>query len=144
VGARRALEAKRGGGWEQDARFGGDMVVGITTWGERVSPVLDAAERLVVFRTAPRVGETRAVDLSGLSPCQRAAAIRSSGIDVLICGAATRRLLEALADSGMTVVPWVSGTVSEILQAFSRGDLDDERFTMPGCRRGRHGHRRRR
>jgi len=130
------------------------MIVGITTWGDRVSPVLDAAERLVIFRSGPCAGERRAVDLSGrcaggeravdlsgLSVWQRAAAIEAAGVDVLICGAVTTRLLGALTGSGVTVVPWVSGPVSEILQAFSCGRLD-ERFSMPGCGRGRRRSRR--
>lgn len=111
------------------------MTVGITTWGDRVSPVLDAAERLLVFRTGSVAGGTSVVDLSGLSFWGRAAEIERAGIDVLICGAVTRPLLDALTGSGLTVVPWISGSVDEILEAFSCGELSNERFAMPGCGR---------
>ncbi len=117
------------------------MIVGVTTWGDRVSPVLDVAERLVVFSPGSCAEGGTAIELSGMSMMHRAAAIEASGIDVLICGAVTKPLLAALTRSGMTVVPWVSGAVDEILEAFSCGRLDD-RFAMPGCGRGRRRHRR--
>jgi len=119
------------------------MVIGVPTWEDRVSPVLDTAERVVVVDTDGGPASTRVVALGGLSPRQRVVAMREAGIDVLICGGITRRLLEALTVGGMTVVPWVSGPVEEVIDAFGRGRLEDGRFWMPGCgrrrRRGRGG-----
>lgn len=115
------------------------MVVGITTWGDRVSPVLDTAEQLLVFDAERGPEAARVVVLSGLTFWTRAAAIGGAGIDVLICGAVTRPLLEALTASGLTVVPWVSGAVDDILQAFSCGETVEQRFAMPGCGRARRG-----
>ena len=113
------------------------MRVGVPTWEDRVSPVLDTAERVVVVDTEAGAASTRVVNLGGLSPRQRVVAMREAGIDVLICGGITRRLLEALTVGGMTVVPWVSGPVEEVIDAFGRGGLEDGRFSMPGCGRGR-------
>jgi predicted Fe-Mo cluster-binding NifX family protein len=83
------------------------------------------------------------VGLAGLGLWSRAAEISRAGIDVLICGAVTRPLMDALAASGIRVVPWVSGEVNEILDAFGSGELAEGRFSMPGCGRQRCRRRRR-
>ncbi|MBD3349744.1 MAG: dinitrogenase iron-molybdenum cofactor biosynthesis protein [Candidatus Eisenbacteria bacterium] len=114
------------------------MIVGIPAWGERVSPVLDAAEQLVVLESGTEGrGSGRVVNLSGLSPWRRVAAIRKAGVEVLICGAVTRPLMESLSAGGVQVVPWVSGRMDEVLEAFAAGRLQDGRFSMPGCGRMR-------
>jgi len=106
--------------------------------------VLDAAERLLVV-DASGERQRSEIGLSGLSLWRRAAAIEQSGVEVVICGAVTRPLLEALRGAGVQVVPWVSGPVEEILRAYARGELVQDAFGMPGCgRRMRRGGGRRR
>lgn len=112
------------------------MRVGIPVWGEMVSPVLDAAETLLVFETDAAEGACGEVSLSVSVGSRRVGVISGAGVEVLICGAVTRPLLEMLESAGVTVVPWVSGRVSEVLEAFEGGRLTQQRFAMPGCRRG--------
>lgn len=119
------------------------MRVGIPTWNGRISPLLDTAERLVVVDTGRESGD-RAEDvaLGAGSLWGRAASISELGLDVLICGAVSGRLAEMLSGGGLTVVPWRSGDVEEVLRAFAEGRLDEPQFLMPGCC-GRRGGRRR-
>ena len=114
------------------------MRIGITVWGEMISPVLDAAERLLVFETSQAAdGAVEEVRLGGLGGPRKVAAMAESGIEVLICGAVTRGLLDMLEGEGIQVVPWISGRVADVLAAFAGGRLGEGRFSMPGCCGGR-------
>lgn len=111
------------------------MRVGISVWEGRVSPVLDAAERLAVFEFGPGAdAEATEVRLPTDGVARRAAVMSELGLDVLICGAVTRRLADTLVAHGVSVVPWISGTVEEVLRALDGGELAESRFAMPGCR----------
>jgi predicted Fe-Mo cluster-binding NifX family protein len=121
------------------------MRVGIPVWNDHVSPVMDAAERLLVVeieggRALRR--EIRRLDPGSLAGT--AAAVRSADVDVLICGAVSSELARALGAGGARVVPWVTGAADEVVSAFVEDALGDARFTLPGCGRGPGGGRRRR
>jgi predicted Fe-Mo cluster-binding NifX family protein len=108
--------------------------VGIPIWGDRVSPVLDTAESLLVV-DGGAVAEARTVRLEGRDVQQRAREIGEVGLDVLVCGAVSRPLSLALAAVGVRVVAWISGQVEDVLRAYQAGELGRPRYLMPGCRR---------
>ena len=118
------------------------MRVAIPKWGEQVSPVLDAARTLLVVDSgAAGVNGRDEVALDGGCQAERAAVIVGLHVDVVICGALSRGLEERLTDSGITVVSWIVGCVEDVLAAYERGELPEDRFRMPGrserrrCRR---------
>lgn len=121
------------------------MRVAIPISDGRISPVFDAARRLVlvdiedgrdVGRTEERLEEA---DLS-----RRARRVAELGVDVLICGAISRPLEAMLLSAGVEVVPQTCGQAEDVLGTFLSGELTDEAFLMPGCcgrRRRFHGGR---
>jgi len=121
------------------------MRIGIPVWGSRISPVFDAARRLVVVDVAEgrEVGRTHE-DLTAVLPPQRARRLQSLGVDTLLCGAISRPLAGMLSSYGIAVVPWMSGGFEEVLRAYVGGSLSEERYAMPGCcgQRRRFGRRR--
>ena len=74
---------------------------------------------------------------------RRADRLAQQGVDTLICGAISRALESLLTARGVQVIPRVCGSVDEVLGAFCTGELDDERFAMPGCCDGRRRRQRR-
>jgi len=120
------------------------MRIAIPIWQSRVSPVFDAARRLLIVdveegRETARTEET----ISEISPPRKARRLRELGVDVLICGAVSRPLAALIAQSGVRVVPWIAGDVEEVLKYYIDGRMPDPRFLMPGCGRywGRGGRR---
>lgn len=110
--------------------------VGIAVWKGRVSPVFDTAGQLLLVAFADdRETERRWEELSPSVPHQRARRVFELGVEVLICGAISRSLALALAALEVRVVPWKSGEVEDVLQAYRGGSLGDHRFSMPGCER---------
>jgi len=117
--------------------------IAIPTWNGRVSPVFDAAEKLLI------------VDIKENNECSRfeteirrnnfpskVVKLKELGIDTLICGAISMPLFYMVKNSGIYVIPWISGLTEDVLKAF----LDERlfQFLMPGSIRywGR-GHGRR-
>lgn len=115
------------------------MRTAIPVFDGRISPVFDAARRLVLVdvengREVQRIEQV--VDEPELS--HRARRVVELGADVLICGAISRPLEALLSSAGVKVISQTSGRAEDVLRAFISGRLTEQAFVMPGCR----GHRR--
>ncbi len=119
------------------------MKVAIPVRNGRISPVFDAACRLVVieFRSGvPSSREEYAVSAPGGEA--RASLLQELGVTTLICGAISNHTARMVELHGIELVPWTAGEVEEVLAAYRAGSLYGEGFAMPGCggmRGGRRG-----
>lgn len=116
------------------------MRVGLTVWDSRISPVADAAAEVLVVRRddGEWVSEDR-VRLPNAGHGRAAAAISALDLDVLVCGAVSRRYAAMLEQAGVRVLAWVAGEWRDVLEALSDGELTSDRFIMAGCGRRRRG-----
>lgn len=110
------------------------MRVAIPTWNGRVSPVFDTASRLLVVEVGPEGQYNRyETDISDQSLPSKVMRLTGLAVDTLICGAISRPLASMITAAGIELIPWISGQVEEVLQAFLRGALFTPQFLMPGC-----------
>ena len=121
------------------------MRVALPIWSNRISPVLDVCQRLLVVDVEDGAEIARHEEaLLGQDLRARAAQVTGLGIQTLICGAVSWPLEELLANSGVHVISNTCGCTEDVLQAFIAGELSEDIFLMPGCcgrrRRGRRGH----
>ena len=110
------------------------MKIAIPVSDARISPVFDAARRLLLvdIEDGREVGRTEEVrEESQLAP--RASRIAELHTDVLVCGAISRPLQAMLISAGVEVIPQTCGQVEEVVQAFISGQLSGDAFIMPGC-----------
>jgi predicted Fe-Mo cluster-binding NifX family protein len=114
------------------------MRVAFATWNDRIAPVFDVTRRLHVVDMAGRrvVGESE-TSLLDESPAARAARLVALGVDALVCGAISRPQQALIQAYGLTVVPFVTGDLCEVVAAWRAGTLASEAFAMPGCAGGR-------
>jgi predicted Fe-Mo cluster-binding NifX family protein len=126
------------------------MRVAIPVWNNCVSSAFDFAHRLLLIdvREGREISRSE-ISLSKEPSLQKAIRLKSLSVDVLICGAISRSLAFQVAASGIEVLPYVLGSVDEILNAYLAGQLGQARFAMPcswpGARKGfRHWRRCRR
>jgi predicted Fe-Mo cluster-binding NifX family protein len=121
------------------------MKIALPIWNRRISPLFDTAGRVLIFDfEGSSTGGGEEHDIQGLNPSVRVQRIKELGADVLICGAVSNPVAHLIESAGIDLVPWVSGPVVEVIEAFRAGQLDRPRYFMPGCgrmRRGRHGRR---
>jgi predicted Fe-Mo cluster-binding NifX family protein len=129
------------------------MKIAVPVWNDSVSNVFDFAGRLLLveFDGSKEVSRSE-VPVQVQSLPERAVWLNRLGVNILLCGAISRALANMVAASGIEVLPYVTGRVDEVLQAYLTGQLIQPRFTMPGCwpgarkgfgrcRRGGRGHR---
>jgi predicted Fe-Mo cluster-binding NifX family protein len=110
------------------------MKIAIPVCGNRVSTVFDAADELLIIETGPGVvPEQLRACWKNETLIARTAQIRESGVQVLICGALSRSVSRMLNAAGIRVIPFIRGTVDEILEAFRNGTLSGRHFFLPGC-----------
>jgi predicted Fe-Mo cluster-binding NifX family protein len=116
------------------------VTIAIPVSQERISPVLDAAVRLLlVTRRRGKEVERKEFVLSPLPPEGLARSVAELRVDVLLCAALSEPLLRALERRGVRVKPHLCGEVESVLRAFDCGQLRRDEFRMPGCW-GQHSH----
>lgn len=121
------------------------MKVAIPIWNNRISPLFDTACRVLIWSLeGGGDGDREEHDFRGLIPPMKVRRIKELEADVLICGALSNTVAYLVESAGIRLVPWISGPVDEVIEAFKTGQIDEPRYFMPGCgrmRRGRGGRR---
>ncbi len=110
------------------------MRIGIPVWNNWVSPVLDTAGTLLLV-DIERLRETGRSVVSIDTPefAQKVRRICELDVDVIICNAVSRGLLELLSLPGKEVIPMRSGPVDEIVSAYLEGNLHAPRYVVGDC-----------
>jgi predicted Fe-Mo cluster-binding NifX family protein len=68
-------------------------------------------------------------------PAELLQILRTEKVRVIICGAISIEPAEMLTSAGFELIPFITGDVSTVLEAFIKGDTLGETFNMPGCGR---------
>ncbi len=110
------------------------MKAAFAVWEGRISPVFDVSRRalLVTFEDGQE-RERREASIDGPSAADKVTRLRDLDVDVVVCGAISAALQQALVGHGVQVVPFVAGDIEAVASAFGAGTLPAPRFTMPGC-----------
>jgi len=109
------------------------MKIAITVWGNRISPVFDSAQRLLVVEVCRAEIVHRQIEIFQAGLFSRFIELLVElEVEVVICGALSDELATMLAANEIEVIPFITGEVEVVLSFYVKGmDLVD--FTMPGC-----------
>jgi len=107
------------------------MRIGITIFGERVSPLFDTAATLLFVNE--KDGKEIERQLIDLEENDRIWCIQQNSLDVLICGAISNNMERRLDLLEIQHIAWVCGKHEEILESFLRQQELSESSFMPGC-----------
>jgi len=110
------------------------MRIAISYQQDRVSPVFDMATRILLL-DIENGQETRRNkrSLAQRDILSRARYISQLGAEVLICGAISWPLENALSSMGVHVVACICGPVENVIKAFLNEKIAEKTFIMPGC-----------
>ena len=109
------------------------MKIAIPVWQGNVSSVFDFAHKLLLVELENGKEKSRQeVSLAEQSCQERAAKLRQLNVDVLICGAISKPLAFMLNSSGIEVLPFVTGSTEQILDAYKTGQLYQPQYALPG------------
>lgn len=112
------------------------MRIALPIWGDKISPLLDTASRLLVLDEGGwRKSDRFEVSLVGMDLRTRCIRIQALEIQILICGAVSRLFSVMLSGLGVHVISGISGGAEEVLHAYHHEGLSDPRFLMPGYKR---------
>lgn len=110
------------------------MKIAVPIYNDSVSNVFDFAHRLLLMDIENAKEFNRSeVALESQSLPQRAGNLKNLGVDVLICGAISQALVNMVTASGIQVLPYVTGRVNDVLEAYLTGQLAKPQLSMPGC-----------
>lgn len=110
------------------------VTVALPIWQNRISPLFDAATRILVVTLRRGVEvRRREVLLGSLRPDALARSVAELDVDVLLCAALSKPLLRDLQNRGVRVRAHLCGEIEAVLRAFCRHQLARAEFRMPGC-----------
>lgn len=118
-------------------QIGVKTTIGIAVWDGRVSTTLDFARKLLVVDTDGTHEISRSeVALRDEPVRAKAKRLRDLSVHVVLCGTVSTPLAQATAQEGIEVIPYVSGPVDGVLEAYMTRQLAEPCFLQPGCRPG--------
>lgn len=111
------------------------MKVALTVWENRISPLFDSARTLLIVDIVDRTETGRYFESFNCeAPFSRAVRMSELKIEVLICGAVSGPFANIIESNDIRIIPFIAGTVDEVLDAYLAGRLGDSEFQMPGCK----------
>ncbi|MBW1932297.1 MAG: hypothetical protein JRI56_04605 [Deltaproteobacteria bacterium] len=113
------------------------MKIAISVWNGFVSNVLDFADQLLVVDVEGQEEVGRSEFQLGQQAIQQWARLLAKlNVDVLICGGISESLASMLAASRIEIIPFVTGQVDEVLDAYFSNQLAEPQFLQPGSQIG--------
>lgn len=110
------------------------MKTAYAQWGTRIAPVFDTAQQLQIIETAAdRVILREQVAFPQAHLLHKVLRLVELGVDTLVCGAVSKPLHDLIAAYGIQVIPFVTGDLNAVIQAWLRGNFSLEMYAMPGC-----------
>ena len=114
-----------------------NTTLAIAVWDDRVSTTFDFARNLLIVEAdGGREISRREVPLGDEPLDKKARRIQDLSVQVMLCGAISRPLAQAISRAGIQIIPFVTGQVDDVLAAYLCGRLTDPHFLQPGCRPG--------
>ncbi len=110
------------------------MKIAITIWGNRISPVFDAAKTLLI--TEIENGMVINKEYLSFDPHLLQGMInlfKEKNISALVCGAISTRPAETIVEHDIRLFSFVMGNAQNFLDSFTGNNRIEKSFIMPGC-----------
>jgi predicted Fe-Mo cluster-binding NifX family protein len=125
-----------------DKRIDWKMKIALTVWENRISPVFDVANMILLAEIQNGgVLSRQFVPFNPAISLRLGEMLKGMGVSVLICGAISNVPANILTFNGIQLIPFISGETETILAAYAKGNPIIPAFSMPGI--GKQCHRRR-
>jgi predicted Fe-Mo cluster-binding NifX family protein len=111
------------------------MKIAIPHWQGRVSPLFDASDAIVVIDIER--GRERRRDnfkLASFDPVRRAQEVAGLGAEVVVCGAVSRTLENALIGAGIRVKGFICGDLDELVDGIFGRDTFRRLLSNARCK----------
>lgn len=110
------------------------MKMALTVWGNRISPVFDAAHILLVVEIENATIINRHYEpFHPESPTRLAVRLMEMNVAVLICGAISEMPANTLEANVIKLIPFITGDAVEVIDAYVKDVPFMPSFLMPRC-----------
>jgi predicted Fe-Mo cluster-binding NifX family protein len=114
------------------------MKMALTVWEDRISPVFDSAQMLLIAEIENKeVTKRRYEPFVPDLPSRMADRLSELDVAVLICGAISELPANIIEATGIELIPFITGSADKVLDLYARGIKITPAFLMPGCGRKR-------
>ena len=108
-------------------------MLAIPVFRARVAPVLDWCSKIVIFpEEGPDKTSGQQIDVIRENIYELMRTLREQGIETLICGALSYKMLNYGESIGLRIIHGIAGEIEEVLQAYHDDRLDQPRYWLPG------------
>lgn len=110
------------------------MKIAITTWGNRVSPVFDAAQTLLIADIEDQsIHNKKYESFQPDDIIALAALLNREKVTALVCGAISETYATRLIENRIRMFAFVTGNAMDILDCMAMHNIIKPAFMMPGC-----------
>lgn len=113
------------------------ITVAVTVWENRVSPVFDAAQTLLIAEINDNgIGNTHYRRFQPEYVYQLIEMLGEERVDAMVCGAVSQEPAELLEAAGIELISFISGDIGQVLERMVHAEPELHDLVMPGCRQG--------
>jgi len=110
------------------------LKIAITVWGNRISPVFDAASTLFIAHIENRtIIKKSYTSFNPTVPSDLVKLLKKMQVSVLICGAISTKPADLIVENDIKLISFVTGNALKLLDNFARKQTIEKTFMMPGC-----------
>ena len=108
--------------------------IAFTVWGDRISPVFDCADTLLIVEITNKQVKNRHLEsFNSAKPLFLIEKLIEQEVSLLICGAISEMPADLIENSSLKLIPFISGNVDKIIDRFRTGLSLGKTCLMPGC-----------
>ena len=97
------------------------MRIAISTFNGKISPRFDVAPVLRLYEIKKRkITDEKEISCEGWNDMERVQRLKEMRVEILVCGGIPNYLFETLVNNHISVFPWVTGNVQDVLKKFLR------------------------
>ena len=99
-------------------------LIAIPVFEERISPLLDVAERFVIYEVNEKhITQKIIINLNAVTERFRIQKLKELGVSVIISGAVSRYLSYIIDESGIRHIPWINGRIDDVIISYLENTL---------------------
>ncbi|MDT8378137.1 MAG: NifB/NifX family molybdenum-iron cluster-binding protein [Desulfotignum sp.] len=109
------------------------MKLAVTVWGNRISPVFDAASTLLVAEIKnKKIAGQYYTAFDPQSPVDLIHTLKKNHVAILVCGAISKTPASLILDQQIHLISLVTGNVRQFLDSFALKQTVGKKYRMPG------------
>jgi predicted Fe-Mo cluster-binding NifX family protein len=109
--------------------------VALPVFRDRVSPVLDSCERLLIVDIEQEDEvDRKEIYINRLALTERLKLLRELNVSKVICGGVSETLFRMLESCQIEAIVGIAGGIEDVVCAFCQKTLNDPKYCMPGYR----------